>query len=62
MSPPRSRIGTSAVEEEMEALNQSLIDKDLEISALQETIESRKHTRKEKERDKDREKDKEMLR
>ena len=46
----------------MVALNQSLIDKDLEISALQETIESRKHTRKEKERDNDKDKDKDKER
>ena len=61
MSPPRNRVEMAAVEEEMEALNQSLIDKDREISALQETIEGRKHTRKgkEKDKDKDKEKDKE---
>ena len=62
MSPPRNRIEIAAVEEEMEALNQSLIEKDREISALQETIESRKHTRKGKEKDKDREKDKDKER
>lgn len=41
----------------MEALNQKLIEKDREISALQETIQNRKHTRKEKDKDKDRDKD-----
>lgn len=62
MSPPRNRIEIAAVEEEMEALNQSLIEKDREISALQETIESRKHTRKGKEKDKDRDREKEKER
>ena len=42
----------------MEALNQCLIEKDREISALQETIQNRKHTRKDKEKDKDEDKDK----
>jgi chromosome segregation ATPase len=65
MSPPRNRLEFSAVGEEMEALNQCLIEKDREISALQETIQNRKHTRKEKDKDKerdtnkDRDKDKE---
>ena len=50
----------------MEALNQCLIEKDREISALQETIQNRKHARKDREKDKevhkDRDKDKEKER
>ena len=57
MSPPRNRLEFAAVGEEMEASNQCLIEKDREISALQETIQNRKHTRKDKDKDKDKDRD-----